>query len=57
MPNQRRANVEMVSAPMDRDFAAELTAEAARRGVSRSEAIRQAVADWLARQDTEAVPA
>jgi metal-responsive CopG/Arc/MetJ family transcriptional regulator len=42
-------NVVMVSAQFHRDFVAELTAEADRRGVSRSEAIRRAVAEWIAR--------
>jgi len=39
----------MLTALAHRDLVAELTAEADRRGMSRSEAIRRAVVDWIAR--------
>ena len=39
----------MLSALVEIDLVAELTAEADRRSISRSEAIRRAVADWIAR--------
>lgn len=44
----------MLTAKVPADFMAAITAEAARRGVSRSQAVREALAAWL---DTEAVPA
>lgn len=44
----------MLTAKVPAEFMATVTAEATRRGVSRSHAIREALAAWL---DAEAIPA